>query len=116
MLAAGAPTVETVAGVRVARWEARGRGGKGWVGEWLPAHGPRVAGRGKRRQSVLLRAATAGALVQIKRSHVFWEEVKNKVKYNREAVRFGTMFATGSIRKDTKARRAAVLWQRSPKV
>lgn len=80
VLAAGAPAVETVAWVRVARWEAGGRGGEGRVGERLPAHGPRVAGRGERCQSVLLGAPAAGALVQIERGHVFVEEVKKQKK------------------------------------
>lgn len=80
VLAAGAPAVETVARVRVARREAGGRRGEGRVRERLPTHGPRVAGQGERCQSVLLRASAAGALVQIERSHVLLEEMKNEAK------------------------------------
>lgn len=87
VLAAGAPAVETVAWVRVARWEAGGRGGEGRVGERLPAHGPRVAGRGERCQSVLLGAPAAGALVQIERGHVFLEEMKKQNKNKTEKQR-----------------------------
>lgn len=70
VLAACTPTVETVAGVRVSRREARGRGGKGRVGERLPAQGPGVAGGRQRCERVLLRASSAGSLVQIERGHV----------------------------------------------
>lgn len=101
VLAAGAPAVETVARVRVARREAGGRGGEGRVGERLPAHGPRVAGRGEGCQSVLLGAPAAGALVQIERGHVFLEEgKKTKQKENREAERFSTTAAFGGTGED----------------
>lgn len=63
VLAARAPTVETVAGVRVSGREARGRGGEGRVGERLPAQGPGVASGRQRRQRVLLGASSAGTLV-----------------------------------------------------
>lgn len=117
VLAAGAPAVETVARVRVARWEAGGRGGEGRVGERLPAHGPRVAGRGEGCQSVLLGAPAAGALVQIERGHVFLEERKKQNKNKTEKQRdLAQRLHSAAPGKTGEATRAAVLWQRSPKV
>lgn len=78
VLAACAPTVETVAWVWVSWREAGGCGGKGRVGEWLPAQGPGVAGGRERCQSVLLRASTAGSLVQIEWCHVLLERKQNQ--------------------------------------